>query len=360
VKTKAFCPIIISSTLLFGGCGRVDLTGVKSLSEQGVETTNQYPKVMKDLYDSCIRSVQYQVGAREIPLISQEDLTLGSIDGMSSRQPASSNPSKPTGTNLLKACIKNFKITKVTKKNAETANPISRAIVFNSVLQNYFLAIGKLAGIDVNLGKSTNDLASAVAGLLERSTTAKEQKEIKAGGQILGFIFDLIANKIRDDTLKAEITARNEDVTIVINALADTIISYKTQLSLEETQINDFYGGALMRYQSLRDKNEPLRNPQEVDETLPLLEALINTEWNKSRAIVREKRNIADDFIKTLQQLQESHDDISKTLSRISADDQLTDEEIKELNKVIAKHSRNLEPSLKNLEKDLQKLTERN
>ena len=150
-------------------------------------------------------------------------------------------------------CAQNFRIEVVTQENSDRVNGISKAVWLSNVLVAYFEANGKLAGANVSFSSEAKDLASAVEGLLQSSTDQKKA-EIQAGGNILGFVLEIIASKIREDTLRAEITARNKDVGLAIDALEDTIKSYKTRLSFEERDMNSFYRESFYRYNDRRKK----------------------------------------------------------------------------------------------------------
>ena len=237
MKTKLIGTILGLSTLLLGGCGSVNLKDVQEFAQQGVSTTELYPQIVGDLYDSCRRSVEYQA-------------TLSSSRTTEDTQPVSNTFGK-TEPQSPETCAQNFRIEVVTQENSDRVNGVSRAVWLSNVLVAYFEANGKLAGANVSFSSEANDLTSAVEGLLQNSTDQKKA-EIQAGGNILGFVLEIIASKIREDTLRAEITAIKKDVELVINALEDTIKSYKTRLSSEERNMNSFYGESFDRYNDRR------------------------------------------------------------------------------------------------------------
>ncbi len=361
MKTKLIGTILGLSTLLLGGCGSVNLKDVQEFAQQGVSTTELYPQIVGDLYDSCRRSVEYQADARDEPIIwriPEDEATLSSSRTTEDTQPVSNTFGKPEPQSP-ETCAQNFRIEVVTQENSDRVNGISKAVWLSNVLVAYFEANGKLAGANVSFSSEAKDLASAVEGLLQSSTDQKKA-EIQAGGNILGFVLEIIASKIREDTLRAEITARNKDVELVINALEDTIKSYKTRLSFEERDMKSFYRESFDRYNDRRRRNEKFRNPEEVDEIYPLLEVVINTQWNQARRVIREKLELADNYIIALQSLREYHNSIGKTLERVSLDEHLSAEEIQQVNELLTKYARDLEPVVKNLEKDIKELENKN
>ncbi|NET37248.1 MAG: hypothetical protein F6K19_35355 [Cyanothece sp. SIO1E1] len=331
MKTILSWSLIASSTLAIAGCSGVDLDDVSNLAEQGIRVASEYPKITRDLYGSCIRAIEYRDRARE-DLIGE--------------------------SNLEKRCIESLEIEKVTQDNADRVNGISKAVVLSDVLEKYFAAIGQLSGANVSLMSESGNLAMAVEGLLQ-DPSPRTQAEVQAAGNILNFVSELITRSIRNNTLRTEITDRNDDVGIVINALDTQIGVYKDLLSEEEGEMNAFYEIALQRYRDNRKNNtdEGLVDSQQSDELYPLLEVIINTQWNQGRSIIREKQNIADNYKLALQELRNSHNSVSETLVSLSLDRELSDQDLQEVNRVLAEHSgkltltmQQLKESFKNLE----------
>ena len=87
-----------------------------------------------------------------------------------------------------------------------------------------------------------------------------------------------------------------------------------------------------------------------------MLEVVINTQLNQARRVIREKLELADNYIIALQNLREYHNSIGKTLERVSLDEHLSAEEIQQVNELLTKYARDLEPVVKNLEKDIKEL----
>ena len=350
MKTKVICTIFVSSSLLLAGCGSVNLKDVQELAQQGTSTAALYPTIVGDLYDSCLRSVEYQHDARDEPIIPEDELTSSSSVTTEDTQPVSNtlDELRPQST---ETCDQNFTIEEVTQENREGVNGVSEAVWLSKVLGTYFEALGKLAGANVSFSQEAKKLASAVEGL-----TDQEQPQIQAAGNILGFVLEIFTRQLREDTLRAEITARNEDVGSVIDALEDIIKTYKTRLSSEEQNMESFYGESFHRYKNRWERNEKFRNSEEVDEIYPLLEVVINTQWNQARRVIREKRDLANNYVIALQNLRESHNSISETLAGLSLDEDLSAEEIQQVNELLTKYVQDLGPVVKNLEKDIKQL----
>lgn len=331
----AFIPL----TILTEGCG-ANLDNVKSLSIQGSNTSKLYPTVVEDFYDSCIRISEYQFGSTDTPIIPIEEAITG-ISGEKSE--------------FIKTCNEQFRIItdndeREEKIEKKTVNSITKAVILSEILAQYFDEIGKLAGVNVNFKQETTNLASAVKGIPNIATSAEDQAQLDAGFNILSFLLRIITNEIREKTLKNEITARNIDIEIVTIALEDTIKTYKTQLFTEEKQVQDFYGSAI------KNLSEKQKIKQMTIPNLYSLSVLLKSNWIDERSILRDKLNIADDYIKLLQQLRIRHNKVSKTLASISIDGKYSKEEIANLNSLLAKISIYFESKNSKINSNIKKL----
>jgi hypothetical protein len=263
--------VVILVVLLFALSGCVDLTAVQKYAALSKQASVGYAGIVEDMYQSCLRSAGYD---------------------------PPSNGDTPE-----KHCAE-WKALQPGLLHAE------------STLQDYLVALGKLAGDDkVSYDKDVESLKKEIEGVKLSGKSVFDSKQVDAVTGLAGFLLKAATEGYRRRELERTFTAQNENVKTVTTALKEIVGHYyKTRLDNEENAVGAFQE-RLNR--AKRASSEPLAveiGGREEQDGL----------WN-----IAKKREAADSYVKTLDLIAKGHQQLfdhkkdlgSKDLSKLLWDD---------------------------------------
>lgn len=265
-KSISQLSLLVSALFVLAGC--VDFGPVKEYAALSKQASTGYAGIVEDMYQSCLRSAEFD-------------------------PPAS-------GETPEKHCV-DWKEVQPGLLHAESA------------LQDYLVAVGKLAGDDtISYDKNLDSLKKEVDGIKFSGKSVFDSKQVDAITGLAGFLLKAATDGYRRRELERTFSTQNENIQTVTAALKDIVgHDYKKRLENEETAIEAFQ----VRLQRASDQSLAVEiGKRQVQDHL----------WD-----IEKKREAADDYVKTLdliakghQQLFEHKKDLgSKALSKLLSDD---------------------------------------
>lgn len=262
-----FLSVLVVALLGLSSC--VDFGAVKDYAALSKQASAEYSGIVQDMYQSCRRSAEFD------PPENKETPEEHCAEW------------KEIQPGLLQA---------------------------ESTLQDYLVALGKLAGDEtISYDKNLDSLKQAVDGVKLSGKPVFESKQVDAVTGIAGFLLKAATDGYRRRELERTFTAQNENVKTVTAKLKQIVgHDYEGRLTNEGNAIDAFVRGRLPRA-----PNEVLAGEIGRREAQDRL-------WD-----IEKKKEAADSYVKTLdliakghQQLYDHKKDVgSKELSKLLRDD---------------------------------------
>jgi hypothetical protein len=258
-------PLIVA---LLGLSSCIDFGPVREYAALSKQASTGYFEIVQDLYQSCLRSAEFDSPA----------------DGGTPE--AHCAEWKKVQPGLLKA---------------------------ESTLQDYLVAIGKLAGDEtVSYDENLDSLRQALENTTLSGKAVFDSKQVDAATGIAGFMLKAATDAYRRRELERAFSSQNENVKTVTAALKEIVgHDYEKRLENEETAITAFQ----VRVQRASDQSLAAEiGRREAQEHL----------WD-----IAKKREAADSYVKTLDLIAKGHQQLyehkkelsSKDLAKSLADD---------------------------------------
>lgn len=299
--------LFIPVTILLNSCGR-DFKSVENfVNNHQVAIKNSSDLLAQDIYESCLRRVNYTM--------------LTARNGIETRE------------NTLQGC------------NSENKPNISRVKSANSVLLDYMKQLGQVAsGKTVSFDENITDLQTALINLKVGSFTLPKTT-VQAGINVFQILVNALSKEKRgralkkailctDDSLQSYITGNStfkenqQQNGGLINIAQDGYID--GILEIEKTQINNYYE---TYFATLRTSTQP--------QIAVALE--VEKDYNEAMTIVQEKKDNAQNYIDVLQATAKAHSQL-KDVFQGRGKDAISTEEIKQLcQPVLAERENDLE-----------------
>ncbi len=258
--------ILVITMLFVSGC--VDFGPVKNYAALSKQASAGYSQIVEDMYQSCLRSAQFDPPGN--------------------------------GDTLEKQC-------------AEWKEVRPGLLHAESTLQDYLVAVGKLAGNEtISYDKNLDSLKKEVDGLKLSGKSVFDSKQVDALTGLAGFLLKAATDGYRRRQLERTFSAQNANIQTLTAALKEVVgHDYEMRLENEEIAIEAF-GNRVQRA-----TNEPLAaeiGERQVQERL----------WN-----IERKKKAAADYVKTLDLIAKGHQELldhnkalgSKELSELLRDD---------------------------------------
>lgn len=264
--TKRFLSFLVVAPLILAGC--VDFGPVKDYAALSNRASTEYSGIVEDMYQSCLRSAEFD------PPDNKDTPEKHCLEWREAK------------AGLLKA---------------------------GSTLQDYLVAIGKLAGNEnISYDKNVDALKNAVDGVKLSGKSVFDSKQVDAITGLAGFLLKVSTDGYRRRELALTVSAQNENVQALTAALKVIVAhDYEARLENEKNTIEAF------QVRLLRASDQSLAveiGKRQAQDHL----------WDMER-----KKKAANDYVKALdliakghQQLFEHKKDLgSKVLLKLLADD---------------------------------------
>lgn len=299
--------LFIPVTILLNSCGR-DFKSVENfVNNHHAAIKNSSDLVAQDIYDSCLRRVNY--------------IILTASNGIETRE------------NTLQGC------------NSDNKPNIKEVKSANSVLLNYMTQLGQVAsGKTVSFDENITDLQTALTNLKVGSFTLPKTT-VQAGINVFQIFANALSKEKRGRSLKKAILCADDSLQIYIkgnSSLKDNqqqnggLINIAQEgyidgiLEIEKTQINGYYQ---TYFATLRTSTEP--------QIAVALE--VEKDYNEAMKIVQEKKDNAQNYIDVLKATAQAHSRL-KDVFKGTGKDAISTEEIKQLcQSVLAERENDLE-----------------
>jgi len=265
-SSRCFLSILVIGVLVLSGC--LDFGPVKDFAALSKQVSSGYSGIIDDMYQSCLRSAEF-------------------------------DPPK-NGDTPETHCLE-WKEVQPGLLHAE------------SVLQDYLVAIGKLAGDQsISYDKNVDSLKKEIDGVKLSGKPVFDSKQVDAITGLAGFLLKAATDGYRRRQLERSFSAQNENVKTLTATLKDIVgHDYEKRLENEETAIKAFQ----IRIERAPDQSLAAEiGRRQVQEHL----------WD-----IEKKKKAAESYVQTLdliakghQQLFEHKKDLgSKELSKLLWDD---------------------------------------
>lgn len=260
MKQKYFLAFMLPITIYMTGCGTpLEIRAVQKYTEFQTDSASLFPKIAGDIYQTCIRSLDYVV-LNSQSIVADRD----------NRETICDDSDK--GSIALKEAYTNT----------------------HNVIHDYLDLLGDLAANDLtNFDAEVNAVGESIKrfpGLGDGETG----EAISAGTGLARILFTAFTNGYRRGELKDAIVEADPHLTTLVVAL-DTSIKKHYVNGLLETERN-----SVDRYYKILI-NPVLNQPESQNVAVrQYITDKLKTEWSEKQEIIREKQVLASDYLKLL------------------------------------------------------------
>jgi hypothetical protein len=346
LKTLGSLLLLISSSLIISSCGSdPNLAKVREFSKNANEAKENLPKIAADFYESCLRSARYKAvnilppeSTGNVSTVAEKDVILEQIKALEDRLRQEPNNSSlvaeiqklnqklqqlPPSSDRLqeridaqKRCNEKSQFASSTEPQIPTRYLGELMETGNIVIVSYMEKLGEVAGEDINfdnefasLKSNANNLTNKLTDIFKISGSDRIQERVGAGVDIANFILTQIFEGKRRNTLKEVIPATNEPLQLYAKGL-QTVVQrvYIDQSLREEERALDLY------YIDYINEILDSKERQEGNSTVTIANTLISLDkdrWNPEKDRIQERREAAYAYIKLLQTIIDSHQELA-------------------------------------------------
>ncbi|PSB15365.1 hypothetical protein C7B61_20355 [filamentous cyanobacterium CCP1] len=271
-RKKYFIPTAMTALVVFllGGCGRnADLETVERFVTLAESAATEFSNIAGDIYDSCIRSAEYQPILLDSP---------PGVDAFELRQIR------------LNGC------------NEEPRQLEAELLTTHAVLIHYLRTMGRLAANEtVNF-----DGVSAVRESFQAIPTL-EPNHVQAGLGILDIfaaVLQVAVEQSRLRTIRQIVTLADSDLqTFVQGFTTITQRGYLSYLDREEAAIENYYRTYI---------NGVLADGDTDTQSRTIFVMGLTGEWQAARESVRQRREVADRYVALMQEIASDHNSLKQ------------------------------------------------
>ncbi|KAB8320365.1 hypothetical protein SD81_001800 [Tolypothrix campylonemoides VB511288] len=308
--------LFIPVTILLNGCGR-DFKSVEDfVKNHQVAIKNSSELLAQDIYDSCLRRVNY--------------IILTTSSGIETRE------------NTLKRC------------NSENKPNISRVKNANSLLLNYMAQLGQVAsGKTVSFDDNISDLQTALTNL--NSGGFIPEATVQAGTNLFQIFVNALSKEKRGRALKKAILCADDSLQTYITGNSTfkdnqqqnnggliniAQIYTNTILEVEKRGINSYYETYLAPLEKFTDS--------QISVALE-----VQKDYNEAMKIVQDKKDNAQNYIEILQATATAHSRLKDAFQGTGKDTISTEEKKQLCQSVLAGTENDLETNNQSSKLDL-------
>lgn len=276
---RRFLIFLILALLGLSSC--VDFGAVKDYAALSKQASAGYSGIVQDMYQSCLRSAEFDP--------------------------------PPNGETPEKHCVE-WKEVQPGLLHAE------------STLQDYLVALGKLAGNEtISYDKPLDSLKKEVEGCKRSGKAVFDSKQVDAVTGLAGFLLKAATDSYRRRELERAFAAQNENVRTVTAALKEIVAhDYEERLANEEIAIDAF------RVRLQRATNEVLAGE------------IGRREAQARSTEIAKKKEAAESYVKTLDLIAKGHEQLYQHKKDLGS---------KELAKLLKEDVSEMVPLIQNMQK---------
>jgi hypothetical protein len=276
--------------LVSGGC--VDLTEIRQFAELSGNAGRDFPRLVRDLYESCMSQQRYTAAQRS-------DFRFDRFADLND----DANPILEEGRRVCSAY-----------KDEQPA-----LVSANAVLLNYMRTLGDLAADRLtNYDKSVDDLGAAIASAKLLSAT-----EASAVTKLAQVLTSAVADGYRRRQLRQVLTAHDADIQALTAALGRIVQrNYIQQIENERVAMRDYYRKLAvqsMEFSSLLAKSAgggaDVVNPAPLDD--------LRAKYEERNGAMNNKADGARAYAKLLTTVGAGHHALSEQADKLSSKDVL-------------------------------------
>jgi hypothetical protein len=264
--------LISPAILILCGCGNLaEIKAVQKFAEIQAKSANVFQKIANDSYQTCIRSANY-ITLNTPPKSVDEDRT--------GRERECNDP--VTGSIAVK-------------------NSFQKT---HKVINDYLVALGQLSNDRVtNFSPEVQAVGSAIQTLPGLGDGEKKEA-IQAGTSLADFLLRIFTNGYRRNKLKEVIITTDPYLTKLVIALNISVKKHYLNglLSTERESLDGYYSKSL---------GFVLTQPEGQNVALQeYISKELNSKWLEKQEIIREKRELASEYLDLLKEIACDHSNL--------------------------------------------------